>query len=114
MQGKGVVAALPGILDRDGAADLVGCEIRVRRSVLPALTKEDEYYWTDLEGLEVVDGKSASLGRVSHLIATGANDVLVVRGAGRERLIPFVTGDVVTEVNLDEGRITVDWDADFG
>ncbi|MGA8279027.1 MAG: ribosome maturation factor RimM [Rhodanobacteraceae bacterium] len=113
VQGKGLVAALPGVGDRDDAAGLVGCEIWVRRSALPALTDKDEYYWADLEGLEVVDGKGISLGQVSHLIATGANDVLVVRGAGRERLIPFVTGDVVTEVNLDEGRITVGWDADF-
>lgn len=112
-QGKGLVAELPGIVDRDAAAPLVGSEIWVRRSALPGIAQGDGYYWTDLEGLEVVDTEGVRLGRVSHLIATGANDVLVVRDAERERLIPFVIGTYVTEVDLDAARITVDWDADF-
>ena len=54
----------------------------------------------------------ASLGTVDHLIETGANDVLVVKG-DRERLIPFVLQQVVTRVDLDAGTIQVDWDKDF-
>jgi 16S rRNA processing protein RimM len=50
---------------------------------------------------------------VSHLLATGANDVLVVRNADRERLIPFLIGQFVTEVDLEAGRVTVDWDPEF-
>ncbi len=75
--------------------------------------KPGEYYWSDLEGVEVVTGDGVSLGRVSHLIATGANDVLVVRDAKRERLIPFLLGQFVTRVDLDADRIEVDWDPDF-
>jgi 16S rRNA processing protein RimM len=52
------------------------------------------------------------LGKVSHLVATGANDVLVVSGE-RERLIPFVLDDYVKQVDFDAGRITVDWDPEF-
>lgn len=111
-QGKGIVAELPGVSDRDAAAALVGTEIWVARSALPK-AKPGEYYWTDLEGLEVVTVEGTTLGRVSHLIATGANDVLVVRDAERERLIPFLVGRFVTEVDLDGGLITVDWDVDF-
>ncbi len=85
-QGKGVVATLPGIEDRDAAVPLVGTEIWVRRSALPRSTK-GEYYWADLEGLEVDTVEGVKLGRVSHLIATGANDVLVVLDGKRERLI---------------------------
>ena len=111
-QGKGVVATLPGIEDRDAAVPLVGTEIWVRRSALPR-SENGEYYWADLEGLEVDTVEGAKLGRVSHLVATGANDVLVVVDGKRERLIPFVLGDYVKEVDFDTGRITVDWDPDF-
>jgi 16S rRNA processing protein RimM len=110
-QGKGIVATLPEIGDRDSAARLVGSEIWVRRSALPK-SKRGEYYWADLEGLEVVTVEGARLGKVLHLVATGANDVLVVRGE-RERLIPFVLGDYVKQVDFENSRITVDWDPDF-
>jgi len=111
-QGKGIVATLPEVNDRDAAARLIGSEIWVRRSALPR-SERGEYYWADLEGLEVVTVEGAMLGKVSHLIATGANDVLVVRGGERERLIPFVLDDYVKEVDFECGRITVDWDPDF-
>lgn len=110
-QGKGIVAKLPDCDDRDAAAKLVGATIQVPRSALPK-PKRGEYYWADLEGLDVVTVDGAGLGNVSHLFATGANDVLVVRGE-RERLIPFVTGQFVKKVDLEAGRITVDWDVDF-
>lgn len=111
-QGKGIVAELPGVADRDAAMALVGTEIWVSRSVLPK-AKPGEYYWADLEGLEVVTVEGRSFGTVSHLIATGANDVLVVKDAERERLIPFLVGPFVTAVDLAGGRITVDWDPEF-
>jgi 16S rRNA processing protein RimM len=110
-QGKGMVAKRPGCDDRDAAAKLVGATIQVPRSALPR-PKRGQYYWTDLEGLAVVTVDGVDLGKVSHLFATGANDVLVVHGE-RERLIPFVTGQFVKDVDLKAGRITVDWDADF-
>ena len=111
-QGKGLIALLPGVGDRDAAAVWVGCEIRVLRAALPA-PAAGEYYWADLEGLEVVTVTGVVLGRVSHLIATGANDVLVVRDGARERLLPFVPGSCVQDVDLSSGRITVDWDPEF-
>lgn len=110
-QGKGVVAKLAGFDDRDAAAALLDSEIAVRRDQLPRPGR-DEFYWVDLEGLEVVTTDGQSLGRVSHLLATGANDVLVVKG-DRERLVPFVRDRFVTDIDFDAGRITVDWDPEF-
>ena len=110
-QGKGIIARLPSCDNRDAAARLVGAEIQVPRSALPK-PKRGEFYWVDLEGLDVVTVDGASLGKVSHLFATGANDVLVVRGE-RERLIPYVTGQFVKKIDLVAGRITVDWDPEF-
>ena len=111
-QGKGIVARLPDVDDRDAAAKLVGSEIWINRSLLPG-AKADEFYWTDLEGLEVLTTEGVSLGQISHLLATGANDVMVVRDAERERLLPFVLDDCVKKVDLDAGRVTVDWDPEF-
>jgi 16S rRNA processing protein RimM len=111
-QGKGIVASLPGITDRDQAATLVGCEITVSRDALPP-PAPGEFYWADLEGLEVVTTENVSLGHVSHLFSTGANDVMVVKSGEKERLVPFVQGPYVQSVDLDTGRIVVDWDPEF-
>ena len=111
-QGKGMVAQLPGVDDREQAAALIGIDIYVNRERLPAPAK-DEYYWVDLEGLEVVTTEDVQLGRVSHLFATGANDVVVVRDGVRERLIPFIQGSYVRSVDLSTGRMVVDWDPEF-
>lgn len=111
-QGKGLVAQLPGIDDREKAAALIGSDIHVEREQLPPAAK-DEYYWVDLEGLEVVTTEGVALGRVTHLFATGANDVVVVRDESRERLIPFVQGSYVRSVDLSAGRMVVDWDPEF-
>jgi 16S rRNA processing protein RimM len=111
-QGKGMVARLPGYDDRDAAAKLIGATIQVPRSALPK-PRRGEYYWSDLEGLAVVNVDGVDFGKVSHLFSTGANDVLVVQDGIRERLIPFVTGQFVKEVDLKAGRITVDWDPEF-
>ncbi len=110
-QGKGVVARLSGIDDRDAAAALLGTEIWVPRETLPQ-PREGEYYWADLEGMAVRTVEGVDLGRVSHLFATGANDVMVVKG-DRERLIPFVVGLQVVKVDADARCIEVDWDPAF-
>ncbi len=110
-QGKTLVARFAGIDDRETAAPLVGQDLSVDRDRLPE-TAEDEYYWADLTGLEVVNREGIVLGRVHNLLSTGANDVLVVRG-DRERLVPFVQGRYVLEVDLEAGRILVDWSPDF-
>ena len=119
-QGDGVVAQLAGINDRDAAAALIGAEIEVDRAVLgPALRGEaaesglpGEFFWVDLQGMEVRTQSGVSLGFVDHLFETGANDVMVVVGAARH-LIPFLYGSVVRAVDGDQRVITVDWDPEF-
>jgi len=110
VHGKGIVARLAGIDDRDLARGLIGAEIAVPRSRLGG-TSESEFFWSDLIGLEVVNLAGASLGTVSELMETGGNDVLVLSGEKR-RLVPF-TRRVVQAVDLASRRIDVDWDADF-
>ncbi len=109
--GKGLVAQLEQVADRDAALALNGVVIAVPRTDLPELSA-DEYYWADLIGLSVVTVENQSLGQIDYLFETGANDVMVVRGE-RERWLPWIMGDVVKSVDIAKGVITVDWDADF-
>ncbi len=108
--GKTVIARIDGIDDRDEAAGHIGRDIGVPREALPKVD-DGQYYWSDLEGLLVVRMDGAELGRVAYLLETGANDVMVIEGE-QELLVPFVKGEVVIDVDLDEGLIRVDWEWD--
>lgn len=119
-QGKGFVALVKGIDDRNQAESLCPVGISVERSLLPTL-EEGDYYWHELQTCRVVsqyNGNSVDLGVVQRILPTGANDVLIVLGDDlsidqAERLIPYVPGQFVQKVDLDKKCITVDWDPDF-
>ena len=109
--GKLVLAHLASCDDRDVARTMVGAELAVLRTELPD-PGPGGFYWADLVGLTVRTVAGVELGVVDRLLETGANDVLVVNGE-KERLIPYVRGDVVTGVDLERGVMTVDWDPEF-
>lgn len=120
LNGKAVIASLQTITDRDQAQAFVDWDILVKADQLPALA-EDEFYWHQLEGLRVVsqfDGKEVDLGTVDRLLETGSNDVLVVQGDQhsidqKERLLPYLLGSTILDIDLSQRMITVDWDPDF-
>nr|WP_314765364.1 ribosome maturation factor RimM [uncultured Neisseria sp.] len=100
-----------GIDDRDQAFALRGYTVEIPRDKLsPA--GEDEYYWTDLVGMTVVNKEGITLGTVKNLMETGANDVLVIQGTDKQILIPFVSNYIET-VNHDSKTITADWGLDY-
>lgn len=115
VHGQTLLAQLRGVDDRNGAEALYGYEIAVDRDAFPAAA-DDEYYWDQLIGLQVVNAEGVSLGKVEGLLETGANDVFRVVDEAeprRERLIPFV-GAYVREVDVAAGKIIVDWGLDWG
>ena len=109
-QGHTLLARIEGCDDRETAALLRGRAVAVPRGALPA-TLAQEYYWADLIGLRVVNAVEQEFGRVTAVVQTGANDVLVVED-GRERLIPFIA-PVIREVDTVAGVIRVEWEADY-
>lgn len=111
VHGDGLIAKLESIDDRNGAEALDGFYIGAPREAMP-VPAQDEYYWSDLIGLEVVNLHGAQLGRVSGLIETGSNHVLKVQDGERERLLPFV-GAVVKSVDIGMGKICADWELDW-
>lgn len=108
---KTLAALLAGCPDRNAAERLKGQLIAVPRSELPE-QDEDEYYWSDLIGMSVVNEAGERLGTVANLLETGANDVLSVKGDSGEILIPFVEA-AIKKVDLQNKTILVDWSADY-
>lgn len=111
-QGKSIVVCIDGVSDRDAAETYNNWEIFVSKEQFPE-TEEGEYYWADLIDLQVETEQGMSLGKVDHLIETGANDVLIVKSEGEERLIPFIQGQVIKRIDLESHVMIVDWDPDF-
>jgi len=107
---KTLAAQLPECPDRTAAEKLKGLLIAVPRSSLPPQA-EDEYYWSDLIGLAVVNEAGVQLGTVTNLLETGANQVLSVTGDSGEILIPFVAS-AIKQVDLRNKTIHVDWALD--
>ena len=108
--GGSIIAKLNHVDDRTHAETLKGAEIWVAKSKLSELS-DDEYYWFELEGLQVSNLQGVILGTVVRLMETGANDVLVVKdeSAKQEILIPYVKEQVIKQVDVSNKTITVDW-----
>jgi 16S rRNA processing protein RimM len=123
-----LLVKLAGVHDRDAALALKGMQVSIPRAMLPALSSADEYYWSDLIGLQVSNTQGVNLGEVVDVFETGANDVVVVRthqeatstgtdktkktAKPEEKLLPFIA-DVILKVDLQNKSMLVDWDADF-
>ncbi len=110
-----VVACAHEVDDRSAAEALRGSRIFISRSSFPTAA-QDEYYWVDLIGLDVVNREDVPMGTVRELLSTGAQTVLVLEyqedGKVCERMIPFVSA-YVDDVDLKARRIRVDWQADY-
>lgn len=104
-QGKFTIVQLSGVASRDAADALIGAELFVLKRDMPVLA-DDEFYWHELVGLNVVTDKGVGLGRILSLLATGAHDILVVHGNGQEYLLP-ATNDIVVRVDREEGVVVV-------
>ncbi len=118
--GKGFVAQIVGIDDRNQAEALCPVDIAVEKHMLADL-EDGEFYWHQLEGLRVVSefaNQSYDFGVVKRILPTGANDVLVVVGDDKsmdqkERLIPYVPEQFIKNISIENSLIKVDWDPEF-
>lgn len=114
---KGLIAFLEGITNATDAQNLIGAYVRISKSDLPILAK-DEYYWSELIGLKVFDLEGVLLGKVKNLIETGANDCLIVAPCRdsfdtKERVLPYLSPEFIKKIDLVAGLIEIDWDKNF-
>jgi len=117
VSGKRLIAQFEGVDTRDQAEGLIGYELHVNIAAMPDL-EEGELYWFQLEGLAVKNSSGEALGKIAHMLETGANDVMVVEPTDdsidkQQRLIPYLEGDVVKKVDRGIGVVIVDWNADY-
>jgi len=101
-----LLLCLEGVTDRTTAEGLVRARVLVPATALPPLD-EHEFYYHEIEGFRVETADGRQLGEVAETFATGLNDVWVVRGTGREYLIPVIA-DVVKEIDRAARRIVID------
>ncbi|MBU0681572.1 MAG: ribosome maturation factor RimM [Proteobacteria bacterium] len=104
VQGKFVVVALAGVIDRNRAEELYGSQVWVDQEYLAPLA-DDEFYWHDVMGAEVVDVQGNVIGNLISLMTTGGGELLVVRKDSDEVLIPS-RPEFLVEIGAD--RIIVD------
>lgn len=96
---------LEGVPDRTAAEAYRGQYVYVSGSEALALA-DGEYYYHQIQGLQVRSVEGEELGRVTEILATGANDVYVVMGPQGELLLPAIK-EVILNVDLDNGVLTV-------
>jgi 16S rRNA processing protein RimM len=110
-QRKGILLFLEGIDNRELAEDLVGKKIFIDRAQLTE-PEEDTWYWQDLLGLDVFDDRKGFIGKITDIIPTGANDVLVVTDKTRETLVPMHK-HFVDSVNIETGIVRTTLPEDY-
>jgi 16S rRNA processing protein RimM len=103
-----LIIKIDGVDDPETAKLYTNYEIYLPKDALPKLP-DNQYYWSQLEGLTVIDLNGKELGKVDHLEETGANDVLVITNNHKRYLIPYIK-TVILEVDLTNKFIKVDWD----
>ena len=99
-----VLLKINGVHGKEAAQRFLGAEILIKRAWMPPL-EPDEYYWTDLVGLKIIDQEGRNLGYVKRLQSTGADDLLVFEKDQEEYYLPF-REEIIRSVDLDAGRIS--------
>ncbi len=109
--GKNIIGQIAGVNSRESAGAYVGKILLIKNSDLPKL--ENEYYWHELIGLNVINQQGQALGKIVEMMETGANDVMVISNDnGEEILIPYSVSHFVHVVDTEKGVMQVDWELD--
>jgi len=101
-----LLLTLDGVHSMSAAEELLGSEVELPADSLPP-PDEGEVYHFQLIGLEVVTTAGERVGVVEEMFATAANDVCVVRHAGREFLIPYID-QIIRQVDLEAGKLIIE------
>jgi 16S rRNA processing protein RimM len=102
-----LIGRILGTPDRTAAEKLKGLQFFVPRDNLPE-TGDDEFYFSDLIGLNVEDTKGKALGAISSVENFGAGDVLEIVGVINGSLMVTFTKETVPLVDIQNGLVVID------
>ncbi|WP_428086445.1 ribosome maturation factor RimM [Candidatus Thioglobus sp.] len=119
IQGKTIVAQLKDVNDCEVAKNYIGTQLYIEKSQRAKLPK-GEYYWDELTGLEVINKEGIVLGKITSMVDTGSNSVMVINGKkesssskdNKEHWVPYIKPFLIA-IDMDKRQILVDWDEDF-
>lgn len=109
--GKTIIAKIDGINNPDQAQLLLGKQLYINAKQRPK-TRKNEYYWSDLVGLNVINQADEPQGVVKDLLSTGANDVLVIQWGDKKYLVPYVATYIIS-IDLNKKQMVLDWQSHF-
>lgn len=101
-----VLLRLEGFETLNQVEQMVGGKVLLSEDQLPEL-EEDEFYWAQLKGLQVVDQQHGSIGKLHQMFTTAAHDTYVVTGDCGEIMIPAVA-QFILEIDLEKRIMNVD------
>lgn len=102
----GALISFKSVKGIEDAQKMVGRELYIEKEYLDELP-DGEYYRYELIGLEVITDGGVHLGKIEDLIPTGSNDVFVVRGGGKEHMIP-ATKEVIRDIDIVKGEMIIE------
>jgi len=105
-----VAVLVAGCTTPEEARLYTNLEIAINKNQLKKIS-ENEHYWINLKGMQVVNYNGEELGILEYLFTAGNNDVMMVKGE-KKHLIPFIKS-IIINVNYEDNKIIVDWDTNF-
>lgn len=119
-QGSFLIGLVAGYDTPEKAKTIVNADILILKSQLPDLDSNhtQDYYWTDLIGLDVYNLENTYLGKIDSFFETGANDVMIIinnidHEKTKKTLIPYVLDKFIKTIDLAQKKMTVDWHEDW-
>jgi 16S rRNA processing protein RimM len=107
LNGDRLIVQFAGVDDREAIQALRATLLMIPAAARPRLEDPDEFYDSDLVGLQAVSTEGAALGAVLAIVHLAGAVYLQLQIAGTERLVPFVS-TIVPEVDLPGGRVVID------
>ncbi len=107
IQKGSVLAKLDSVKDRNAAESMKGFKLYALRSQLPVLQDEDEFYYSDLIGLQARTPAGEEIGFVVSIQDYGAGDILELKTSDGKACLVVFTKQTVPVIDLEQGYLIV-------
>jgi 16S rRNA processing protein RimM len=106
---KHIIASIAGITNRNQAELLIGTSFYVKRLSLPKIEDEQEFYYNDLIGMDILNQQKQKIAVVRAIYNFGAGDLIEIEHPnGNLEILPF-SNKVVPEINISKKYLIIDF-----